>query len=207
MRKSIALLAFLTLGALSSAAFAEQVDNPVYVSWAKYKPGTTVTYKQTAEMSMMQGMKTETTITTKLVEVKPEAVTLESTTKMSIGGQEFAAPGTGTPIKQTIPAKVEKGQENIPPGVNANNAQVKDMKDGKDNVEVSGKKYDTATHEFTMIAEMPANAGGGTMNMQVKTWNTTDVPGGFVKSESNGTVGVAGTVKNSLILADYTIAK
>ena len=60
---------------------AEQVDNPKYVSWAKYKPGKSVTFSRVEERVLRSGapMKFVMTITTKLVEVKPYAVLLEIT--------------------------------------------------------------------------------------------------------------------------------
>ena len=48
-------------------------------------------------------------------------------------------------------------------------------------------------------------AGG--MTMKVKTWTSSEVPGGMVKSEQNGTMGQMGDMKTTITLVDYTIVK
>src|SRR5262245_40348750 len=100
MRSLLKCVPFLALAVLSSNALAQQVDNPAYVSWAKYKAGSSLTLKQTSTMAMMGGMTTETTITQKLIEVKPESVTVEVTTKTSVMGQ-----ANETKMTSVIPAK------------------------------------------------------------------------------------------------------
>ena len=88
--------------AISRTAGAEQVDNPRYHCWAKFKPGSTSTLAGT--MTGPQGMQMDMEMTHTLIDVKPETVTVESKVNVNVGGQVRTPP----PRQQTIPAKIEK---------------------------------------------------------------------------------------------------
>ncbi|HVX83925.1 MAG TPA: hypothetical protein VH253_03840 [Phycisphaerae bacterium] len=165
--RALAVACFMAMAGLAHAA--DMVDNPAYQSWAKCKEGTTVTTKSSTETTvqgMADPMKTEATMTMKLVSITPDEVTVETT--MSMGGS--AMPAT----QQKIPAKLEKGKENGPMS-----DQMKDVKEGTDKVTVGGKTYDAKTREYTM------EQNG--MKSAVKVWTSDDVPGGMVKMESTVT--------------------
>jgi hypothetical protein len=153
------------VGMLASAAFAEQVDNPQYQSWSKFKPGTTVTMKSDSVMKVQGNeMKNASTITTKLLDISPTEATVETT--MLANGQESKLP------PQKIPAKTEKAA--VPA-----DAPKADMKEGTDKVEIAGKTYNAKTVETT------SDANG--MKTTSKTWMSDEVPGGMLKMESNST--------------------
>jgi hypothetical protein len=194
-------------------AFGEEVDNPSYVSWAKYKVGTTVTMKQSMDMPSMPQMKNESMVTEKLLEVKPEAVVVEMTSKTTMMGQT-----RDNTTKVTIKAKVEKGSENVPPQMADQKVEMKDMKEGKETVEVKGQKVEATTQEFTMT--IPASAmggmgrgrggaaaGGGDTTAHVKVWSSPGVPGGMVRTEQNTEMTQMGTMKITMEVTDYTVAK
>ena len=210
MLRSLRVLAAFAVLGFASAAFAQQVDNPAYQNWAKYKPGTSITLQQSATMAMMPNMVTQTTITQKLLEVKPESVSVEVTTKTTMMGQASENKATNV-----IPAKVDKGQEYAPQSANMK-VEVKDLKEGTDTVDVKGTKVDTVTHEFTATMTSTATAPAtnpaaammaGGMTSKVKIWSTPTVPGGMVKSEQTTTMGTMGEMKSSITLVDYTIVK
>jgi len=189
MRKTLSLVcAAFCLAAASGAVRAEQVDNPAYVAWSKHKPGTTVTYKSTTDIKMSgQSISTEATVTQTLKEVKPEGAVVEITGKVSTGGQEQAIPARTI----TVLAKIEKGKEGLPAEMKG---EVSDMKIGKDTVEVNGKKYETETREYSMKMTEPI-----AMTSQSKSWTTTDVPGGMLKSETKTTTPYESTTTMSLV--------
>jgi hypothetical protein len=196
MRSSLqfaAALCFAVVGLTGVANAAEMVDNPAYVSWSKSKPGTSVTYKMISE-TKMEGMpapmKSEMTMTQTLKEVKPDAVTVEVTTKMSMNGQEMNMP----PRNQDIPAKIEKGKEGMSPDVKG---EISDVKTGKETIEVNGKKYDTETREFKMKMTEPAEMTGET-----KVWTSSQIPGGMVKTQSKTTTPIAST--STITLESFT---
>ena len=214
------VFAMLAVSCLGMTALAEQVDNPSYTTWAKCKPGTTVTMKQDMDipgmgdmptmpnMPNMSGMKIETTRTLKLLEVKPDSLTVEVTTKTQMMGR-----GREDKTKETILAKIEKGQENVPQGVPTDaKSEVKDMKEGKETLEIKGKKIETVTHEFTVNVAADPTARGGrgappSGPAHFKTWNSAEIPGGLVKLEQTSNAEGMEGVKVKMEVTDYNFVK
>lgn len=170
MMVAAALGLSLVAGQVARAA-DEQVENPAYKSWKAQKVGTTVTLESS---SAVAGQTFKTEITQKLVEVTPEAATVEVATKIAIAG---APPQQ--PQKVKIPAKVDKGQATpgqLPPGVKG------EMKDkGTEKVKVAGKEYTCKVYEFTGESNGIKTTG--------KSWTSDEIPGGMVKLESTSNVG------------------
>lgn len=194
------LAAALSLLLLGSVAFAADnaatapavamVDNPAYIAWAKAKVGASITYKMEMAMTMEglpQPMKNDGTVQQTLKEIKPDSVTVDVVTSMSMNGQALPPQSRAT----IIPAKIEKGKEYSSPEVKG---EIADMKTGKDSIEVSGKKYDTDTREFTMKMTEPL-----AMTSQNKIWTSPDVPGGMVKTETRTTTPMNSTMTMTLI--------
>ena len=223
-------LAAAVLG-LSTVALADQIDNSEYKEWASYKPGTSITMKQSTELGQMalppgmpagmdmSSMMPSTTTTTKLVEVKPDSLTLELTSTMTQMGRS-----NDNKTTRVVPAKIEKPTTVPAATASTQAAQVKDMKEGKEVVEVAGKKVNTITHEFTTTgtvdtgapADIPGRgragrgapaAGGTPTESHVKTWTSSEVPGGSVKMEAKSTVEGMGEVKTVSALIDFNIVK
>ncbi|MGN6366799.1 MAG: hypothetical protein ACTHN5_00780 [Phycisphaerae bacterium] len=167
-----------------AAARAEQVDNPEYASWAKFKPGTTVTFSEVTDRNTPKGeVKSEMIITKKLVEVKPDVVELELTEKAGAGhgGMIIVNP---TVRKMKVRAKTEKEKEGVAPnGI----VEVKDLKEGKEKVDVMGKSIDATTQEKTMVSTKSTLVSGPmgnirfVLNEHIKSWFSSDVPGRMVK--------------------------
>jgi hypothetical protein len=184
------------IAGFSGAVKAEQIDNPAYQSWAKYKPGTTVTYKQTTEMNnpAMAAMgKPETVMTEKLIEVKPDVAIIEITMETTMMGQTHTMPAR----QSEVPAKVEKDQQGVPQNVKG---EVKDMKEGTDKVDVNGKSVDATTREFTVVATEPQP-----MTAHIKVWTTPDVPGSMVKTVND--VQEPMKMTSTMTLVDFQPAK
>jgi hypothetical protein len=219
MRIPVLLLAAVAVLGMSSSAFAELVDNPAYQSWAKFKPGTTATVKTTVEMSLRPGVAVESTNTQKLLEVKPDALTIENTMIVKTTGlPDTTQPATATQPSEsktilTVQAKVEKGLEYLPLGntTDASNTkfEVTDVKPGTDKLTIKGETVDAVTREFTLTSSRispPATPTSGTQVTNMKTWTVPQVPGGIAKAESNYSAW-GGTFKSTITLLDYTIAK
>jgi hypothetical protein len=122
MRKSLGVMAAV-LFCSAATAYAEDVDNPIYKHWAKFKPGTSVTAVTTMEIA---GNKTETKSTTTLKEVTADKVVVD----MNGFAMEFKA-------------KVPKGD------TTATTAPKVDAKTSTEEVEVAGKKYKCTVTEVT----------------------------------------------------------
>lgn len=153
----------------AAPAFAadELVDNPAYKSWAKHKPGSTVTMSVNTKMTAME-MKAETI--TKLVSVDKDKAVVETTTKIDIPG----APAQ--PAQKTeIAAKVKKSEATpgaLPPG---SKGSVKEK--GEETVEVAGKKYKCKVYEFEGEAQGSKTSG--------KSWMSEEIPNMLAKVESS----------------------
>ena len=170
----LACVALLSTPAAGQAADEELVDNPAYQSWQKHKPGTLVVYDMITAMGAFN-MNMEMTQT--LAEIDPEKAVVEVTTKMNMPG---APPGANPPNqKQTIKAKVPKKEAEmgkLPPGTTG---EIKEA--GTESVEVAGKSYECKVIEFKGKNDHGEQTG--------KVWNTTDIPGGVAKLNSEGQAG------------------
>lgn len=148
----------------SVALAQELVDNPVYQSWAKGKPGTTVTLSQ--EIIAMGSMR-RMDMTSKLVELTPAKAVVETTSKNIESNSQ-------TTTKAEVRAKVKKqdvvGTLTMEPGI-----KVKLLPD--EDVTVGGKTYKCKVFEWT--GELRG------MNTSGKGWACQEVPGQMVKSEGN----------------------
>ena len=84
---SLALSGLIALLAPAALAFPPEVkvENPEFVAWSKFKPGTIAIWKSVITKS---DSKTETTITRKLVTSTDKNIVLEVTTSTSKDGGE-----------------------------------------------------------------------------------------------------------------------
>lgn len=147
------------------------VDYPEYKSWSAFQAGASVTIATTSETD---GKKSESESVLKLLEIDPKKAVVETTT----GGKTS---------KREIPAKLE-----IKPGPQpAPRMQVKERKEGRETVEIDGRKL-----ECRWVFERREEDYTTT---EIKTWTSEKVPGGLVREESTvrhgGPVGGPG-IKN-----------
>lgn len=149
---------------LPSAHAAEQVQSHQYASWAKFKPGTSVTMKQ---QMAMQGMTMEMEMHQELAEVTPEKAVVQMWTVTNMMGQKRTTPKRSV----TLPAMVDKGKEDVPPGYKGKIEVIGDEK-----VTVNGKEYDCKVMHITGTQEGMAAA-----NIDGKMWGSDTVPGRTVK--------------------------
>ena len=117
----------------------------------------------------------EQTMVMTLEELTAEKAMVAVKASMKMGDQTMEVPAQ----KQTIPAKVTKEQADIPGimGADSEKMKIKDKKEGKETIEVAGKKLETTTLEFTATME------GEKDEAWIKTWMTPEIPGGMAKME------------------------
>jgi hypothetical protein len=142
---------------------AEMVPSPQYTSWAKHKPGTTVTMKSDVNTG---GVAMTMDLTQTLKEVTPDKAVVEVGMKMNMGN--MAPPET----KQTneIAAKVAKGHEVIPADFQGSAKQV-----ANETIQVAGKSYDCIVYEISGESQEGKSTG--------KIWHTPEIPGGMAKMQ------------------------
>jgi hypothetical protein len=178
-------VAAFALFAGASMTRAADTENPEYKSWAGQKPGTVVKY----HMTTAGATKMEMDRSVKLIEVKPDAVTVEDTTVMDMNGTKINTPAQ----KRSIPAKGAAAGA----APNAGAAGGAAAKESEESVDVAGKAYKCK------VVEASNEANG--MKTKSKTWTSTDVPGYIVKM----TATTEGAVKSetSMTLTGIDAAK
>ncbi|HEV2295086.1 MAG TPA: hypothetical protein VGR35_14620 [Tepidisphaeraceae bacterium] len=158
-----------TAPAAPTTAPEPMVDNPHYLAWSKYKPGTQVDLDMKVRAG---GQQFTTNVTLTLEEVTPERAVVESVSKMHVPGLLAQEQKQVHTFSAKVP-KSEAEQADLPPG---STGEVKDL--GTETIQVAGKRYDAKVIEFT------GSAGGNVT--QGKMWRSDEVPGGLLKMESSG---------------------
>ncbi len=166
--KLAALLAMAVLAGTAPAADppvpAEKLAAPMYKNWAKFPAGTSVTHRMTTDSA---GQKSESTMTSTLLELTAEKATVEVVLVSKAGGAEFKAP----PQKQELTRTVD-----APPGYkpDAKPAKVEGLvEEGTKTVTVAGKEYKAS---YAKIRQKT-----GDIDVTSETWTSEEVPGMVLK--------------------------
>lgn len=155
--------------ALTGASYAwpsgdsdEQVENPEYVGWAKYKVGTTAVWKT---VTTEGDSKKESITTKKLIELTDDKAVIEQTTLSKKGGD-----GTAKIKKVIVPRLVSqsKAKQFTNPG------SFKD--DGTESVELAGKTFDARW--------ITSQRKGDEGDSITRVWLSDSAPGGLLKKET-----------------------
>lgn len=158
-----------TTSATSPTTVPEEiVENPLYLAWAKHKPGTQVEMELRTDAA---GQEMTTDLTQRLIEVTPEQVVVETEALIHVPG--VANPPQPQKQKKTFAPRVPKSEaikSLLPPGAEG---EMKEL--GTETMQIAGKSYETHVSEF-------GKTGGATPSG--KQWRSPDMPGGLVKLES-----------------------
>ena len=160
----------------------DQIDNPAYKSWAKFNKGTSVTYSTQATT---MGNTSNITTTETLMDVTPDAVTVQMSLSMVVAGNTMNMPGQ----TQTIPAKITKPADAAttqPVDASATTAT--------EDVQAAGKTFSCKKTTATL------NQNG--MTATTTSWMCDDVPGSMVKMQSNSTGSMTATTSMMLTAID-----
>lgn len=185
------LLRALVLAAAIAAPAAAQdtVDNPVYASWAKFKPKTAVVLKSVATTSIMGNeSKTETEITYTLTELTDEKAVIEMTSVTKVMGNEIKSPA----IKLSHLKKVPKPAPAVPP--EGQKAAPK-PEEGTETVKVGGTEYKAKW------MKVKSSANGN--ESESKTWTSDEIPGTMLKSETT----ITGTFSTKSVMEVIEVKK
>ncbi len=152
------ICAMVVMAGIAPQVWSEEktIENPVIASWAKQKAGTTLTQLITIEGP---SIKSETTLTYTVVEVKADKVVLELATKTKIGGMVFTPPASNIEIVKSVKADETKKPEG-------------ETTEGEETLKISGKEYKT---KWTKL-----KSKNGDSENQV--WTSSGVPNLIVKS-------------------------
>lgn len=159
------------------AVAAQAQNNPVYDSWAKHKPGTSIKLKMVSDAA---GNKTEMETVQTLKEVTPDKVVIENQTTLTMMGQKLEQPA----MPMDIPAKLPAGQPGAAEPTKSPDVQTKES---TETVTVSGKSISAKVLETKDQTSWS------------KAWSSSDVPGTVVKMESKTTGDMASSMTMELV--------
>jgi hypothetical protein len=141
--------------AVLAALFSQEKPNPQYEYWAGCKLGSWV--KNRMEMEN-QGQKVEYESTTRLLEVTPEKVLIETFVRMKSGDKSVDTPPRKSEIKALDP---QKG---------------KTVAEKEEELTVAGRTLQCRYYEVE-------SEGADRKKMTIKAWMSKEIPGGVAKSE------------------------
>ncbi len=157
------LVLVLTVGFSSGRGNAQEVtENPMYLTWSKYKPGTKATQKVITRTS---GSVFEITKTYTLVSINEDVALIEiQQTQKSPDGTVV----TNSPYESKVKRALPRGMKSVAFG------QPKRAKKlGEETIEAAGRTFETRWYETEGQTE-----AGPTLN---RTWVSLDAPAMLVK--------------------------
>jgi len=162
----------------TSAASAQEPplvkgDNPQFISWSKFKKGTSITVKTT---NTIREMTTESTITTTLVEVGTDKLVLQMVFANNAGGKELKIP----PVKIEVPRKVLVPKDSK---TDAKKPEKPDgtFEEGKETLKIGAVELKTTWYKYKTDVAGTKTEG--------KRWVCEDIPDWRVKEEFTSTGG------------------
>lgn len=165
--------AALAVAVVLSAAVArgdDKVENPEFKGWSKFKEGTSVTLKITNEAG---GMKSESTVTNKLAEVKDDKLVIETEMTIMAQGKETKLPAQKRDVTKTL--------DKAPMGFDVKTGKPEGTtEEGKEKVKIGGTEYDCKWYKYKTKVKLPT----GEEEVESQLWMSDDVPGMAVKLTS-----------------------
>lgn len=168
-----AVVCLVAFNARAEEPAVEMVPNPQYVSWKDHKVGTAVNFAMEISMGEFNMKQNATQV---LKSVNADEVVVE--VAMNMGGMEQKQ-------ETRIPAKVKKGTENLPEGMDGKITTV-----GEETIEVDGKSYKCEAQDFEGAQQ------GNTVKGRI--WRCPSLPGGVAKMTMDGTAATGQTMKMTM---------
>lgn len=165
MQSLIRVWLTLTLMVTGSAIAQEKVENPIYQTWAKFKPGTSITYQMDTSFGTQS---TSSKQVQTLKSVSDEKVVVEMQSVVEAAGQSIKTP----PIPVEHLAQVPQGQ--IDPKFAPKGKPGLETRKGTETIKVADKSLKCEW------IEAKGNTPQG--EVETKTWFSDEVPGRLVKS-------------------------
>lgn len=165
----------LTHRAEAASAARDQIVNPEYANWSKFKVGTKVKLRIVSDTG---GQRNETIKVITLTNLTNAGATLDVHSTMNYGGAQMPPHQDST----TIPAMIDRQA----PDAGAPRATT-----GDDTLTIAGKSYRAKWTQTSM------EQGG--IRTTMKVWKSDDFPGMTVKQESRMEGSVTGTTATEVV--------
>lgn len=159
---------------------ADEIPNPEFVNWSKFKTGTSVTQKGTSRVG---NMATEFTMTATLVEVGADKLVIESSGAVRLfGGDVKVEPIRREVTKSAVPE----------PGAPKDGKPAGTFEEGTETLKIGETEVKARWFKFRSESDGVKTEG--------KTWVSDDVPGLVVKQDMTRVSGViTATDKTELV--------
>jgi hypothetical protein len=180
MRFPLRSLAAMCVGflAIASSCRADQVDNPRYLVWANFKPGSSRVWTGNVQIGPVH-IRVEMTST--LREVTPDHVVVETRTTTDFG----QGPRIGRPLPVVEDARIEADE-------------VKNL--GEETIQIMGRPFHCKVYQMKDdTVDGKERPWGG----KAKIWVSSEVPGGVVKIDVNPQ-NKSATDQNAMIVYELT---
>jgi hypothetical protein len=182
MQHKCTVVTVILLVCVSTLHAQEMVENPEYISWSKFKKGTSVVMKSTNEF---KGMNSEVITTTNLIDVGTDKLVLESSSVVK-GKVDFKSEPEKREVKRVIPLLKGLTMEDVaagkPPGTS---------EEGIETLKLGNQEFRTRWYKYS------ADVDG--VKTAAKRWVSSEVPGNIVKSEMTTTGALTSTIKLELV--------
>ncbi len=169
----------------SQEGTTEMMDNPQYLSWAKFGVGTKVVFEHTVES---EGTVEKSIITQTLTEVTPDSITCKITHQNSSTNEQDSQE---TPeFLQTIPAKVPAGTPPMKPydmpGVKILEQKEEVLTVGEKALKTRFTKYESSWPGMDEVVDV--------YTVTTTVWESDEVPGNTVRMETFANTGEKSTI-------------
>jgi hypothetical protein len=161
----LALAAILTAPASWPRALAEEVEHPIYRSWARYPVGTTVTMRSVADAPGTRPI--ETTTILRLVELTDEKAVVEQVVVSDATGSKSESEPQRFSHRRMFPLLGDTKKEDIGKPRDA-------VASGEERVRIGGRDYQAVWFDTKGRTE----AG----EARTRIWLSDEVPGRLLKS-------------------------
>jgi hypothetical protein len=161
----------------------DMVDNPEFMSWSKFKKGTSVSLKS---LTMTKARTSEVILTMTLVDVGTDKLVIESTSLVKMKDKDFKTEPEKREVLRTIPLPKGLSRQDFasgkPPGTTEEGAET--LKVGDQELKAKWYKYS-------------ADVAG--TKIDGKRWVSNDMPGSIVRNEMTTSGEFASTIKLELL--------
>lgn len=155
------LLTSLVLVSASSAVRADEIENPEFTNWAKFKAGASMTLTSTVHIN---GKPTKQSLTETLVEVTKDKVVIATEVTITVQGQVLAPNALQREVPKTLKLKKGEKKEDVLAGRPAGTVE-----EGNETLKLAGTEVKARWFRYK------AEACEGTV------WVSDAVPGRVVK--------------------------
>ena len=161
----------------------ELVDNPEFVSWSKFKKGTSLIVKS---VTSTEKEASEVIITSTLLDAGTEKVVIQTTSVVKRKDKDFKSDPEKREILRLIPLPKGLSKEEFaagkPPGT---------TEEGTETLKIGGLELKAKWYKY--------NADVAKTKISAKKWFSPEIPGTIVKSEMTTTGDFASTIKLELV--------